>query len=397
MKQVGLLLRIQAAEWKKRKRTVILLGIVLIIGMISTFSYVKKQKTDEAVPFEKLVLGVANEDASEYSALLISYFLENETFSSYVDVVQEKEAVLEERLKSGELDAYLSIPSGFATGLMNMEHLPMRAVVSMRQPTKALVFRQVLEAYETYIKTVEVNCTALYDRMKDEGFSGADLTKANLEISVDLIFTALGKDEFFRIRNVEAVNKVALTEHYILTILFFAGVFLFLPAGLKILKLRQNGMLLRLKTMQISAWDVLFATAVPYVTGTAVLVSLLLLFFEKFEFWSLFCGVFLLLTVLFFVLFLSSLVQKKKDYLFAFNVLLLLLSVLGGGIVPKQYLPDLFAKFAEVLPNENFVLLMTGNAEHLQGITALAVVLSALLFVFSAICLDRRGEAGKDA
>lgn len=397
MKQIGLLLRAQAAEWKNKKKTVILMGIVLIIGMISTFSYVKMQETGETETFIKLSLGVANEDESEYSKLLIAYFLENETFSSYVDVVQDGEEILKTKLNEGTLDAYLLIPSGFADGLMNMEHLPMKAVVSMRQPTKALVFRQVLEAYETYIKTVEVNCTALYDRMREEGFSKGDLTKANVKISMDLIFTALGKDEFFRILTVEQETEVSLTEHYLLTALYFIGIFLFLPAGLRIFKLRQSRMLLRLKTMRVPAWKVLFATTVPYLFVAAGWMGVLLLLLKRWELWTFLCGMFLLLSVFFAVLFLSTFVKKRKDYLFSFGVLLIVLAVAGGGIVPKQYLPDTFAKLATVFPNERFVLLMTGNLEPVKTTLFAAVAVSVVFLVLGAVCLDRRGEAGKDA
>ena len=397
MKQTGLLLWAQATELNKRKRGVILLGIVLIIGMISTFSYVKKQESAQEGSFVKLTLGVANDDASEYSDLLISYFLENETFSSYVTVVQESEAVLKRQLEAGELDAYLAIPEGFAEGLMNMEHVPMRAVVSMRQPTKALIFRQVLEAYETYIKTVEVNCTALYDRMRNEGFSKLDLTRANLKISMDLIFTALGKDDFFEIRTIEQEKEVALSDHYLLTAIYFTGMFLFLPAGLRILKLRRKGMLLRFKTMRIPAYQVLFATAVPYLFVVSCAVGMLLWMFKCLNPWTFLCGAGLWCVTFFAVLFLSVLVKKRKDYLFVFGVLLLVLSVIGGGIVPKQYLPETFARVAEYLPNEKFVLLLTGNLEQIKTMSLVLAAVSVLFFVCSAACLERRGEAEKDA
>lgn len=397
MKQTSLLLWAQATEWKNRKRAVVLMGIVLIIGMISTFSYVKKQESSKEDTFVKLALGVANDDGSEYSDLLISYFLENETFSSYVTVVQDSEAALQRQLEEGKLDAYLAIPEGFAEGLMSMEHVPMRAVVSMRQPTKALIFRQVLEAYETYIKTVEVNCTALYDRMRDEGFSKMDLTRANLKISMDLIFTALGKDDFFRIRTIEQETEVALSDHYLLTAIYFAGMFLFLPAGLRILKLRQKGILLRFKTMRIPAYKVLLATVVPYFLGASCAVGMLLWILKRLNPWTFLCGLGLWMITFAAVLFLSVLVKKKKDYLFVFCMLLLLLSVIGGGIVPKQYLPELFARTAEYLPNENFVLLLTGNLEQVKRISVALVALSAFLFVCSAACLESRGEAEKDA
>jgi ABC-2 type transport system permease protein len=318
-------------------------------------------------------------------------------FSSYVDVILAEEDVLRTRLEEGNLDAYLFVPAGFAEGLMNMEHLPMKAVVSMRQPTKALVFSQVLSAYETYIKTVEVGCSVLYDRMREEGFSQEELSKANMEISIDLIFTALGKDDFFRVRSVERETEVSLFHHYVFTAMFFAVVFCYLPAGLRILKLRKNGMLLRLRTMQVPAGKVLLATAIPYVFGTMVFATAGLWLFGKFSGLTLLLATGLCLTILFLILFLSALVQKRKDYLFAFSMLLIVLAVPGGGIVTKQYLPDAFARLTEVFPNENFVLLLTGNLDRTAECAVIVFAVIAVLFVLTVLRLEKRGEAQRDA
>ena len=91
MRTVWLLLQVFAARWKSRRNMVGV--IVLIIVMISTFCYVKK--TDETAESSgKIVLGVAKEDTSEYADLLLRYFNENETFLSYVKLIEADTLVL---------------------------------------------------------------------------------------------------------------------------------------------------------------------------------------------------------------------------------------------------------------------------------------------------------------
>jgi len=396
VKHIWLLLGAQATKWKKRKTAVLLIGIVLIIGMISTFSYVKKQERENETTAH-LQLGVANEDSSEYANLLISYFLENDTFSSYVTVTQEKEELLNRLLEAGELDAYLVIPKGFAQSLIQMDHVPMKAVVSMRQPTKALIFRQVLEAYETYIKQVELNCTLLYEQMLEEGFSQAECNAANVEISIDLIFTALGKDDFFRIREIEKAPEVTMADHYAMTILFFAGMFFCLPAGLSLWRLRQNGMILRLRTMGISAWKVSLAIAIPYLMILAVIVGGCAALREESVWYQVGTAILLLFSVLCVCLFFGAWLKKRKDYLFAFGLLLISFAVLGGGIVPKRYLPSSWELFVGRMPNERFVALMAGIEENPIGSATAAVITMVLFFTLSVICLQFRGEAKADA
>ena len=80
MRAVRLLLAALAARWKNRRNIGVIL--VLIIVMISTFCYVRKQEPKEE-KFGKISLGVAKEDTSEYADLLMTYFNENEVFLHY--------------------------------------------------------------------------------------------------------------------------------------------------------------------------------------------------------------------------------------------------------------------------------------------------------------------------
>ena len=78
-------------------------------------------------------------------------------------------------------------------------------------------------------------------------------------------------------------------------------------------------------------------------------------------------------------------------------MLLIVLAVPGGGIVTKQYLPDAFARLTEVFPNENFVLLLTGNLDRTAECAVIVFAFIAVLFVLTVLCLEKRGEAQRDA
>ncbi len=357
MRAVWLLLQVFAARWKNRRNMVGIL--VLIIVMISTFCYVKKQEP-QMTENPKIVLGVAKEDSSEYAEILMNYFKDNKDFLAYVDIVEDEEQRLQQALEEGKLDAYLVIPKDFADSMIQMENLPITAKVSMENPTKALALRHVMEAYEAYIEAVEENCTALYRRMREENFSEWDLNLANMEISMDLIYTALGKDSFFQKKLVETKvqDSLTITEHYQYTLVYFVLLFVMIPAGLQMIGLRKNGMSGRLKAMHISAGSIWVAVGIPYVLLLIAAVAGGLYMIDAPE-RTAGCLFFILPWLPVFLL-LGQLCKKEGRYLFLCCMILVCLAVLGGSLIPEGFLPDSFQKIAAWMPNRNFTYVMGG-------------------------------------
>lgn len=360
MRTVWLLLQAEAARWKNRRNIVFL--VVLIIFMIGTICYVKEQEKEEPET-GKIVLGVAKEDTSAYADLLLEYFNENEDFLKYVELIEDSRETLRRYMEENRLDAYLIVPEDFAQSMIEMEDLPIQAAVSLKNPTKALVMRHVMEAYETYIEAVEVNCTALYRRMREEGFSDQERDAANVEISLDLIFTALGKDDFFRKQIVERQETeepktLSLAKHYQYTGIYFAVLFLFLPAGLRILSLRKCGMMTRLRSVNVPAVGVLTTVGLPYFVVSAV--ALVLLCQRMSGFTVLLEAMLLLCPWIVVFLLLGLCCKNSEQYLFICSMVLVCLAVFGGSLIPEAYLPDSFREIARWMPNRNFTFVMGG-------------------------------------
>ncbi len=357
MRTVWLLLQTSVARWKNRKHIVFV--IVLMLAMVSTICYVREQEMEE-VEGSKIGLGVAVEDISAYAELLLQYFNENEIFLQYVELIEAEEQKLKEVLEQGKLDAYLVIPENFAESMIEMENLPIKARVSMASPTKALILRHVMEAYENYIEAVEVNCTALYRYMKESGFAQKELDAANMEISLELIFTALGKDTMFRNHMVETEKKevLSLVEHYQYTGVYFILLFLFIPAGLHLIALRQNGLTNRLKAVNIPIGSVVVAVGLPYLLLAAVLLGgVCYIKGSPDRMGEAFLLVFPWLLA---ALLLGVVSKENKRYLFVCSMVLVCLAVVGGSLIPEEFLPDSFRTVAAWMPNRNFTYVMGG-------------------------------------
>ena len=357
MKQIWLLLWAEAAGWNWKKN--ILWMAVLIILMVSTVSYVKKQEA----PTEKISLGVSNEDTSEYAALLLSYFNENETFLRYVELTEAAEEKLRASLLQGTMDGYLVIPADFATNMIQMENLPIIGAVSMKHPARALILRHAMEAYERYIEAVEVNCTALYRIMKEEGFDKELVDAANVDISMELIFTALGKDEMFRLRKVETEEPVSMAEYYKTMGIYFILVFSLLFAGLRIRRMKKDGLTDRLVSMNVPEGTVYLTVLLPQMLLIFLVEFLLCLQKDIWSVQRVLCGVLTFLPWIILVILLGKYVVSEQQYMFLMSIFMVGTAIIGGSLIPVQFLPEIFQKIAEWMPNQLFTELFTGVPE----------------------------------
>ena len=178
-----------------------------------------------------------------------------------------------------------------------------------------------------------------------------------------LIFTALGKDDFFRKQIVERQETeepqtLSLAKHYQYTGIYFALLFLFLPAGLRIITLRKCGMMTRLRAVNVPAAGVLTTVGIPYfVVSVATLVFVCrhmsgLAVLQE--------AVLLICPWLIIFLLLGQCCKNSEQYLFICSMVLVCLAVFGGSLIPEAYLPDSFQEIARWLPNRNFTFVMGG-------------------------------------
>lgn len=355
----------QRLPWKQSR---IFFGIVLIIILISTISYVQSRKTKGTDEKQTYVsLGISNEDTSEYSSLLVNYFSDNTRFTEYVTVIEGTEEELEDRFAAGELDCYLVIPKEFVKSLIYMDHVPIRVYVSNENATKALLLRTVLESYETYITSVEINCVALYDRMREEGFLWEQIEKANVDISMELVFTALGKDTFFTQKKLEPDGKPPWLLGVLHTTLFLIFYLICFPLGIRLQNRYQCGMFSRLKASGIPVWAQAVAMLLPYILWMGAASGLLLLSASE-KTLRVYGNLFLLLMLLpLFTALLSVICKKKQTYLLLYSIGMVSFLLIGGGIISVQYLPDHLQLLSGWMPNAYLSALLWKGCAASEG------------------------------
>lgn len=380
------------------KKRIFIITAVLIILIISTYYNVSNQKVE---PDHRIRFGLADEDGSVYSKMLIEYFKNSESFASRIRIMEGGDKELEQSFYKGELDLYLQIPRGFAENMIYMEHLPVKVLISTKDVTKAVLLKNILESYEKYIRAVEVNCAAFYNVMEKAGMETDFINKKNIEISYDLIFTALGKEKFFRYLDISEFPVTTLPNYYYIAFISIFLNFMGLYAGFQIMKEKKAGICKRLYTAGTPVFaflgeKILFGTCFVF-----FFISLAYLFPNLYygnrlsaEFAAVLFLASLFCTCL--SVFLSGFAYKIRDYMIAGNFLCFLFAIIGGGIIPVMYLPGAMAKLAVFTPNYWLIrVLLSIQKEMGEGLVfkySSLLLSGSLLFLLLAVYLYRREE-----
>ncbi|MGB8454983.1 MAG: ABC transporter permease [Anaerocolumna sp.] len=381
-----------------KKRRIAIMIAVLIILIISTYYNVPKQEKSSG---KRIEFGLDDKDGSVYSKMLIEYFKESESFASYIHIVEGSSQELEQSFYNGDLDIFLQIPEGFAENMIYLDHLPVKVLINTADITKAVILKNILESYEKYIRAVEVNCVALYDTMQKAGMDTGFINKKNIELSYDLIFTALGKESFFKYRETSEFPATSLLNYYSFALLSVLLNFMGLYVGFLILKEKNQGALKRLITIGVPIAEILIEKILFSVCLIFIMISLVYILPNIFNGNAVsFQFEILLLLLSFFVIcfavFLSGFFHKVQNYMIAGNFFCFIFSIIGGGIIPIMYLPGSMLKLSSFTPNYWLIRVMLtvqkGIAEDLFLKIIFGLIISSFTFYVMSIYLYGREE-----
>ena len=164
----------------------LLIGIwlVLIVGLSIGFS-VKFEAKVESVGAR---IGVCNNDSdNKYSNMLVEFFEKNDNFKSLMRIVKADEETLVEMFNNKEIDCYVVIPKDFMDKIIDIEPIPVKVRISDDNSVIAIMVKNVLDSYETYVSSVQNNILSLSKGMKKLDVSKTERTLVNTSMSIELI------------------------------------------------------------------------------------------------------------------------------------------------------------------------------------------------------------------
>jgi ABC-2 type transport system permease protein len=373
--------------------------LVLIIIIIGT-SYNKRNPQEAGA--KPLTLGVINNDDSSYSELLLNYFNSSKTFSSLITVVTGESEEMKASFLNGEMDIYMEIPKDFAMNMIQLQHSPVKVTFNIEDTTKAILFQNVLKSYEKYIAAVEANAVGLYEIMESDGMDQKLIDDTNVTISMDLIFTALGKETFFTLKPLEKFPITSVSDYYVISILVIALLYAGLYVGFRILREIRQGTFARLRTTQLPIFQFLSAKML-LMTGVytvSVTTAISLLGDGKFTGSKLLFALLISSFSIILAIFLCAFFKTTQRYILVGNLLLFYCIVIGGGIIPIQFLPEAILNLSRITPNyymtKGIILLSQGQMIPAARIMMGFLVASILLFAAILVLFNRRSVTNEE-
>lgn len=340
------MLHIVKKEWKEfcyHGKTIVI-GCIILCFLFAILHIAAKDSTKNLDQVQ-VTMGVADNDQSVYSKMLLSYFKNTEVFRDFCTITVGTEQQMEEQFERGELFAYLVIPKGFVENLVSVKNLPIKVVVNNTDATLSLIVKNVLKSYETYISSVEVNCVALYDVMKKDNMSPELLTDVNNQISIHLIMMALNRGSFFDMVEEMELPATKTLEYYSYGILSVVIVFLSMMAAFRFLSECKKGTYERMRLIKRLAFQYYITIDLFYSIGVGVIACLILKFFSYSSSISyhsscylFFMGISFFMTSFFMVI--GSLFSNVQTYFIVGNIMCILGCIIGGVIIPIMYLPQ---------------------------------------------------------
>lgn len=376
------------------KRVLVALGCLIITICVISGTYRYNNVSNKGIK-----IGIVNNDDSNYSKLLLNFFKSNESFSELATIIEDNENTITSEFNAGNIDAYMIIPESFADSLINIENTRIKIRVNQEKEVEAVMLKAILNSYEKYVTSVQNNSYGLYKNLKKSGLPKKENMKINFLSSVEMVYMVLDKESFFDYKIVES-NLINIIQSYLYVLLYIFIIFFGVYIGVSFIKEKDKGVF-KLYKISKGNWgslilskimiysliiDVIVITACKYVCNIIkkdINISVI---------------VFLMLNTMFYIgimIMLSLVIGDKNSYILIVNSLVMFIIILGGGIIPKQFMPDNLKILVDKLPLNIFVkqlhMCILNNAliNDLKIIITYVVAIGVTI-VMSIILLERR-------
>ncbi|BBF42045.1 ABC transporter, ATP-binding protein [Lachnospiraceae bacterium KM106-2] len=355
-----------------RRRNIIIILVILTLagGAFWHVANTRKEGAEPQNPKVMLHLGVIDEDGSKYSQMLVKYFQNTDTFTNFADITLDNRKVIEADYEKGKIDAYLVIPKGFVKSLIQIDNIPIQAVINSSDPTMTIILKNILSSYEKYISSVELNAVGLYDVMAEDRMPQELIDKTNERISLALVMTALGRNSFFQMHAIEKLPATSVVEYYFYVVLAVVMLYSSMLIGIQYQRECKNGTFSRMRLVRgytIKYLSYLIMRNIVLI-GSSVCLLLKLFFAVRQE--EVNAEMYLLLFIYLFVLhglflLLASFFMNGRGYLITGNIVILISCIIGGCAIPFMYLPTNFQKLASMTPSYFYIkrMMKLKNAE----------------------------------
>lgn len=365
--------------------TLQLVFISLFVFFVMVYATYQKDYKDS----ERISVGLINEDTSPMSSVIIDSFRNNTHFTGLFQLTLGSKEMIQSGFDQGSLHAFVLIPEGFSSALIHYENIPLQVTTHADHPTKNRILVEALTSYGAYVKAADLATLSLYETLKADGMSQADLTKANEQFSIEMISATMGRQLMFDVQTTSDMPLVTANSYFIMALPLALFALMTIQNGLQLIDDLKRTITHRLMVASQPLWQLSLGSLIGQ------LLVVLCYFFPLFGmlFWqvgpalALSGSLLLVIGILVWSIFwrlLALLVKHEQAFSLFASLMGLSLAIVGGGFMPFVVLPPLLKQVGSLTPiyhlTRTFLTLSTGGPIPLGPLYGLlAFVLIGLL------------------
>lgn len=363
---------------------IMILSFVLFIF----FSFLFKDSMTEERIVDKISIGLVDTENSKTSKLLLNNFEEDENFNSLFELIQTDLTTAENMYSKNEISSIIIIPEGFTKSLFFYENKPFKVILNPKEPLKSLILKNLTESLAKYIESVDAATYGVYKTLKEYGVKGDNLSRINDLYSMEMIFTALNRGDFFSHNKIDTFPSSNSIEYFLSSIVVILILFFCTSAATSISDEINSGCIFRFITTPSSNFIFLLSKLMSFTFITVIhsltLISTILFFMNLLSLKTFLLSFMTILSISLIGVSLSIFAgtfAKSKDVITLFvSMSLLLVGIIGGNFIPIQLMPGYMQELSKFTPNYWMIKYMlysiTGNFENVL----LTLFLSSILF-----------------
>lgn len=353
----------------KRIRELILplLGTTVIFSVIIIFSVIFANKIlyDEN-SITTVRVGLVDETSSDYMQKAYSMVSEMESYSvacEFVEVSSKEEGL--ELIEKGEIKALIIIPDNLLNSIMYGGDNPVEVIYNQDGSLETYTLNEIFVSTSSMLATAQAATTAVYSLARNSGLSDEELSTISNSIDRFYFSCILSRTETFLTNELQVTGVYTPRQFYLATglliMLFFCGI-----VFLSFIKGNNNAYILKLKSKGINRFQIIssqflnisFSLYMIYIIFYFAALFVCILSGTKIMSFNFAALISIIPAVIFIALVVLISGYIPAGYAGSCMILFattLVLSYIGGGIVPVSLLPEFIKDFAENTPY-NFML-----------------------------------------
>lgn len=330
--------------WRK-----LVFPLFLLVILSSIFS----NSFDKINQIDKISISVIDNDNTYYSKNLVDNFIKNENFSHLYDIATTTDIL---SFEEKDITAYIIIPKGFSEGLVYFQNPPVKVILNKSHTMKSLVLKNTLDAYGDYISAVDSSIHTLYTELKKVNYPSEELEKLNSLYSVEMVFLALGRNNFFDFISISEYPSVNSVTYFLLALTTVMIMYLSNKSSELIQYERDCGIFLKSRIYNIRGWTYILSKAIS--TSVITFIEIMPFFFVfDFALGIISINLPFIVALLAAILVISNLnifiglcTNNMRINKVVNNIVIFVFGILGGSFIPLAMIPRNIIFFSKLTP-----------------------------------------------